>query len=68
MGEWEICENEGCGKLFPTYGDMQKHMFYHCGNNDENPITDNNNDGELAEKQCMALVYQVVICLRSKGK
>ena len=46
MKAWEICENEGCGKLFPTYDDMQKHMFYHCGNTEENPFN-NNTDGKI---------------------
>ena len=31
MKEWKICENEGCGMLFKTIKDMEKHMLYHCG-------------------------------------
>ena len=25
---WEMCENEGCGKLFKTHRDVEKHMAY----------------------------------------
>ena len=35
--EWMICENEGQGELRQTCGDMQKHIFRHCGNKDGNP-------------------------------
>ena len=42
MKEWQICENEGCGKLLPTYGGMQNArstiaeimMKIHTNNND----------------------------------
>ena len=36
--ECGICENEGCAKLIPRYEDMRKHMFYHCGDNDEDHL------------------------------
>ena len=35
MKEWKLCENEGCGMLFKTYKDVEKHMNYHCNNNEE---------------------------------
>ena len=44
---WKICENEGCGKLLPTYDDMQKHMFYHCKNNDGDPFINKSNEGKI---------------------
>ena len=47
MKAWKICENVGCGKLFKTYNDVEKHMKYHCGNDEPNPYDDNGNEGEI---------------------
>ena len=68
MESWEICENDGCGKLFPTYDDMQKHMFYRCKNNEENPLLITIRMVKLIGEQRVASDYQVETCSCLKEK
>ena len=35
------------GKLFKTYKDVDKHMKYHCNNEEENPYDNNGLDGAI---------------------
>ena len=50
MKEWKICENDGCGMLFETIKDMEKHMFYHCGKEGDNPSHNHNEEGAISRK------------------
>ena len=42
-----MCGNEGCGELFKTYKDVEKHTKYRCGNDEPNPYVNNGTDGEI---------------------
>ena len=42
----KLCPNDGCGCLFITNDDLEKHMRYHCGN-EENPFQNQGENGEI---------------------
>ena len=50
---WEICESANCVGLFKTIDDIEKHTEYHCGGENGNPFTNNNEEEGAINRKTM---------------